>query len=424
MQLPAARSDTAPIMSMLPGFVPMPTCTLRINACSKPSSSTHKSPQRRGRRPVAPPDARPVTSLNIGESLVGTVDRIGGADSAWIDINCATLTGKLIHARLRLLSGTRKGPRQVPAEGRTLPVRVSRLNVPAARVEVVPAWEREPPKPPVAVHRLEDLTVGQRLPGIVLGLVKAGAVIDVRVSRPGRRDARKQCTGLLRRKHFPNTWASGADTIVTDAAERVLQVGDTLDVYVREPSVKSATLFLDASPVTTEQIEAERNAWRINMKRRYRRKAVSTLSMGDVRTGVVRRVQKYGCFVDVGVKSDGLIHFSDMGEHSGTWKTTVPEGARVVVEVSGMKEEKMNLRLVKLADDDLSADEDDENFAMRRFSPSAVKQSPDAKVEVEESDEDTDDEDDSNEQGDGEEEYSSLEDKFTDEYFEDKYDIY
>ncbi len=361
-------------------------------------------------KPVS--DLRPVSSLSVGDYILGTVASVGGANSAWIDIGVGTITGKPVRGRLKL------GDKAPPKKGAILPVTVHRLNVPAARVEV----RRNVASTLLPLtRRLEDLEVGERIRGKIIKFAAVGAVVDVGVCRAGRHGRRVRCTGLLRSMWFEPNWASPLDVVRKEGA-RVLALGDELDLFVRTPKPASAELMLSAIEVTPESVAAEyREKAKVQRKKRRRRPA-SSLIVGEERAGVVRNVEYYGAFVDVGVKNDGLIHFHDMGPYARYWREIVERDTKVNTRIKVVDGERINLELTNVVGHEI--EEERVNPALVRpdsrkttadgtqqvVSDSAGQANPE-KVTVESSDT----------QGKEEKEEATGFDKFTDDYFEDKY---
>lgn len=407
--------------------------------CMRLSTTTGSASGGKNQRTKSKRVPREVSSLSVGELLIGVVDSVGGAQSAWIDVNVATKRRKPVCARLRLRNDA------APTVGAMLPVVVSRLNIPAARIEVQRSRAAQLGR---EMRRLEDLRTGDELHGKVVGMVTAGAVIDVGVTRQGRRGKRVVCTALMRRCHFPLTWASTNDLLRRDNTERVLALGDEISVYVRDAQPASAFLYVCVDRIDEAQLQKERAAKVASGRKRGRRRGVDVLKVGEARPGTVRAVAKFGVFVDLGIKKDGLVHYSNMESLKYTWKDELVVGTQVIVRVIAVENERINLELVQLP----GVTDVDKNLVEQAFERPQPLQaqremgeeetvSTEASVKSEIGSKENSLEEDAKEEdenmgddADTEEEEStydevttttttSLDGKFTDEYFEDKYDF-
>ena len=67
---------------------------------------------------------------------------------------------------------------------------------------------------------------------------------------------------------------------------------------------------------------------------------------GMVLTGTVRNITDFGCFVDVGVKHDGLVHISEMSDKFVKNPSDIVSiGDIVKVKVIGIDQEKQKVKL-------------------------------------------------------------------------------
>ena len=67
---------------------------------------------------------------------------------------------------------------------------------------------------------------------------------------------------------------------------------------------------------------------------------------GQILTGTVRNITDFGCFVDVGVKHDGLVHISEMSEkYVKNPSEIVSIGDIVKVKVIGIDQERQKVKL-------------------------------------------------------------------------------
>ena len=67
---------------------------------------------------------------------------------------------------------------------------------------------------------------------------------------------------------------------------------------------------------------------------------------GMVLTGTVRNITDFGCFVDVGVKHDGLVHISEMSDKFVKNPSDIVSiGDIVKVKVIGIDQDKQKVKL-------------------------------------------------------------------------------
>ena len=67
---------------------------------------------------------------------------------------------------------------------------------------------------------------------------------------------------------------------------------------------------------------------------------------GMVLTGTVRNITDFGCFVDVGVKHDGLVHISEMSDKFVKSPSDIVSiGDIVKVKVIGIDQDKQKVKL-------------------------------------------------------------------------------
>lgn len=330
--------------------------TLKMCSLDSDKSETGRrkeSSRRRRPRPRASQSARSIHDVSVGDEFIGKVCDVGPADSTWLDIDVATSTGKAVRARLphRKSSVAREVTDVV---GGVIPVRVRKMNRYAGRIEVSRGVRQARLKklPPKEWRKLESLAVGEKFTGEVVGTGAYGAVVDIDVFRTGKRGRVVPSLGLLPRKMFRQGWACDADLIVRDNVDRIIRIGDQVDVFVRTVNSQNAFLLLDSAHVSADALERERAEKTRTMRQRHRRRSLDTLVAGEARKGRVTNLAKFGVFVDIGVKKDGLIHYSDMGpRHRGDWKETVGVGMEVAVEILQVMDNRISLKLLSLEDE-------------------------------------------------------------------------
>lgn len=382
---------------------------------------------------MAARNARPISDVSVGDQFIGTVADVGGAESSWININVATFSGKQVNARLRWRGSNLS---RCKAVGNLVPVYVHKVNHPAARIEVRMGT---PPPPPVelrpeVVRMLDSIQLAEGLDGTVLGVGPYGAVVDVNVFRFGRRGRVLPAHGLLPRNLFKKTWASDADLVVRDDVDRKISVGDNVKVWVYTVHVPNAIILLGSEEVSKDDLLRKRKETVKQFRLRQRRKPPSALQVGEIRYGRVRETAKFGLFVDIGVRTDGLIHYSNMGdEHRWDWKESIPVSTEVNVKVLSVDGNRIDLQLLSVGDE--SSAEEAISPALLRSVPSGSVAHSDslshgrrrreadrtetASVSHEE-DEGSVGEDSIDEEEEEDAESEEFE-RFSDEYFEDKY---
>ncbi|MFQ5460481.1 MAG: S1 RNA-binding domain-containing protein, partial [Anaerolineae bacterium] len=149
---------------------------------------------------------------------------------------------------------------------------------PAPEAAAAPPEAGKEPKAPARRGRprlrLEDLVVGTETHGKVVGISKFGAFVDI-----------------------------GA---VTDGLVHISELSDRRVRNV-EDVVKSGT----AVDVWIKEIDVSKSRISLSMRRKPNR-PLDSLRPGNVLTGRVTSVTRYGAFVDIGSETEGLVHVSEM----------------------------------------------------------------------------------------------------------------
>lgn len=294
-------------------------------------------------------DASHISTVKPGQQFVGRVCDVGPANSAWIDINVKTSSGRSVRARLRL---SVKDGRCVFSEmpGAIIPVCVRKVNTMAGRIEVFKAHPSSPStRFDPSIHKLlESVVVSEQLEGRVLAVGTFGAVLDVGVFRTAHRNKCRMLPALLSRKRFPATWATSADVVRRSDTTRTLKPGDQLTVWVRAAYPQSARLFVDAKPVDPKTMLQEKAEMARNRRkaRRRRRKSHDSVEIGEQLQGLVRELAPFGVFIDAGLNRDVLLHYSKMGDLASNWQDVLHVGTQLVVEVCGQGERGLEAKFL------------------------------------------------------------------------------
>jgi small subunit ribosomal protein S1 len=122
---------------------------------------------------------------------------------------------------------------------------------------------------------LEKLKPGMIVKGHVRKIVDFGAFIDIGVGRDGL-------------AHISTLKRAGVD--------QALKAGDEVDVVVRRVDVENNRISLAIASPNAESKTPLRN-----------------LEPNEVITGRVVRLVDFGAFVDIGARTDGLLHISELG---------------------------------------------------------------------------------------------------------------
>lgn len=388
---------------------------------------------------------------------------VGGAKSLWLNLRVVTPgrsgSWTRVQARLRYdleyyydKKGVQKRRVKKPPEkaGDAIEVVVRAAQVDSARLEVVrveplAGVRRRPGKRPgkkaISKVELEDpermldeLEVGEKLEGVVQRAVEKGVVVDCGVGRRGRKGKVYKAFGLLERKRFPEGWASEADGAIRDDVDRVLKAGDKVALWVRAAHADNGFLWLDGNPVNEKGLVLEKKAYWDRFRQMKKLVKPDELEIGEVREGVVVELAKFGAFVDIGVVTDGLVHFSCMGrKYRVGWEKSVIPGEKVCVmirDVSGGKgygrqKHRISLDLLALGEEDIAEYKEDVEGEKAVAGAVIVGEGAFARpakngervVRAEETDEEEDSGEDDEEDDDGDEDDFDI----TDDYLDNKY---
>lgn len=218
-----------------------------------------------------------------------------------------------------------KHPREVVREGEAVEVRVLRYDPENDRISLSMKALREDPWTQFA----RGLEPGQRLTGTVARLQPFGAFVNL---APG-------VDGLL------HVSAIKADERI-DHPEQVLKEGDEVEVVVDKVDLARQRIGL-VTPEVAEKRAAP--AFRVEP--------------GQVLTGKVAKVERFGVFVELGPKATGLVPNAEMDTPRGADHAKMfPVGTEIEVKVLEVDPKRNRIRLSRRA---LKADE--EQAAMREY---------------------------------------------------------
>lgn len=171
---------------------------------------------------------------------------------------------------------------------------------------------------------LSELVVGEKLKGKVVGLSKFGAFVDIGATTDG----------LVHLTELPGKRVR--------SAEEAVQSGQAVEVFVKEVDLEKGRISLSMrEPVA---------------------RPMNGLSVGDVVTGHVTSITKYGAFVDIGSDTEGLVHISEMSSgFVSRPEDVVQAGAEVEVRIKELDQgrKRISLSMVGLASDAGAGAEDE-----------------------------------------------------------------
>lgn len=165
-------------------------------------------------------------------------------------------------------------------------------------------------------RQLGELRVGERMKGKVVGLAKFGAFVDIGASTDG----------LVHLTELPGKRVANV--------EEVLKSGDAVEVWVKEVNLGTGRISLSMKAPTENPM--------------------AKLAVGDVLTGTVTTITKYGVFVDIRSDTEGLVHISEMSSgYVSRPEDVAKPGEAVEVrvkEIDGARK-RISLSMIGLAND-------------------------------------------------------------------------
>lgn len=115
--------------------------------------------------------------------------------------------------------------------------------------------------------------------------------------------------------------------------------GKQIEVTVITVDEENRKLVLSGKEVAREKAEADRNS------------RLGRLQKGLVTTGVIERIEPYGCFVNIGEDLTGLVHISQIcGKHIKSPNEVVKPGEEVKVKILDVKDGKISLSMKAVED--------------------------------------------------------------------------
>jgi len=165
---------------------------------------------------------------------------------------------------------------------------------------------------------IENLQPKMRLEGTVTRTELYGAFVDVGLDRDGLIHISRLATGRVRK--------------VTD----VVNVGDKVKVWVQ-------SVDPDRGRVALTMVEPPDVEWH-------------DLEVGQVRSGEVVRMERYGAFVDIGAERPGLLHVREMGTYVHRPEEVVRMGDTVEVEIRSVDRRKRQIDLALHTEDAVPED--------------------------------------------------------------------
>ncbi len=158
---------------------------------------------------------------------------------------------------------------------------------------------------PIALENIERKT---HFNGVIKKITLAGAIVDIGLAVPG-------VVHISQLQEGP-----------TNRVEDVVQVGQTVDVWVRRVDPKKKRIELTMiKPLDLE--------WR-------------EIAPGMVVRGKVTRLEKFGAFVEIGAERPGLVHISEMTHgYIKSPSDLVKEGDEVETQVLAVNRRKKQIKL-------------------------------------------------------------------------------
>ena len=170
---------------------------------------------------------------------------------------------------------------------------------------------------------INDLQPKMRLEGSITRTELYGAFVNLGLEREGMIHISRLAEQRIKK--------------VTDC----VNVGDKVSVWVKSVDAEKGRIAL--TMVEPADVEWE------------------DLAEGQIRTGKVVRIERYGVFVDLGAERPGLLHVREMGQFVRNPSDFVKMGESVEVKVLKIDRRKRQIDLsMQLGTDDVEQDDEDE----------------------------------------------------------------
>lgn len=286
--------------------------------------------------------------------VLTTRPKDGGNRTARV-VACTRVPG-LARARLARANGkaVRRAALATPPIGSEVSVQLTAVQVQNGRLIASlvqrTAGSRQPPRgvgedESTEPLELEQITPATELRGYVVSQTPYEAFVDCSVTRAGKGGARKRINARLPLKELAEDVALRRQAVRTESQRRTLRDGDELTVWALEALPSAGRLTVTMRHRSREAMAAERAA-RVRARRKKRPEATA-LALGTVCTGKVIKRLPYGCLVDVGARSPGLLHASAAPFGRATLsRLSVGEAVRVrVIDAAAAAEGERSARL-------------------------------------------------------------------------------
>ena len=159
-----------------------------------------------------------------------------------------------------------------------------------------------------APQRLEDLQPKMKLTGTVKKIELYGAFVDVGVGRDGL------------------VHISAMSKKPVNKVEDIVKEGETVTVWVRRVDPQAGRIDLTL-------LEPSGLDW-------------SEIRNGQIYTGKVTKIERFGAFVDIGAERPGLIHISELASYRVEQVSEIVKmGSEVEVKVIGVDARKRQIKL-------------------------------------------------------------------------------
>ncbi|CAM9248889.1 unnamed protein product [Discosporangium mesarthrocarpum] len=196
-------------------------------------------------------------------------------------------------------------------------VYVNKVKLEQGRLEasLKPCRSRIQRPDPNTLVPLSSLKVGQEIKGNVVKVTDFAVFVDCGVTRPGKGARMFPENGFLARVDIPDDVALSTQLVRKDTVKMVIREGQELRAWVKHVIPAMGRFRLTLFEGITPDIARAATAERLKEKRKWaKRKKVTDLEVGAKLYGFVVKTLDFGFLVDVGAKSNGLVHVSSVSE--------------------------------------------------------------------------------------------------------------